>query len=272
MDQITRIIAGFDGSAESRGAVRWAAGRALALAKQLTVVGVVGPSSAHPDAAIGRGRVAAEGEVGHLVWGLRSEFPALSASEMVLTGSPAAQLIELSNPQTMLVVATRGVGGVMGRVVGSVAEAVAEHATGPVVAVPRSIDGDLGEGSIVVGIDPGEGSSGALDFAIGAAHAEGRHLIQVTAHEPVAFDPAAPIGVMALREAADRDPRTAGVDDGQVRRFDGRADRAILSQGDDSCTLIVVGRRGSGGYPSMGLGSTARRVLREAEIPVALIS
>jgi nucleotide-binding universal stress UspA family protein len=48
------------------------------------------------------------------------------------------------------------------------------------------------------------------------------------------------------------------------------AARALLESGEDA-TMIVVGRRGAGGFRGLGFGSTADQVVRHAPCPVVVV-
>jgi nucleotide-binding universal stress UspA family protein len=62
----------------------------------------------------------------------------VEVSGELVNGHAAAVLLEEAHDATLLVVGTRGTGGVAGTLVGSVAHAVIHHAGCPVLVVPRT--------------------------------------------------------------------------------------------------------------------------------------
>ena len=138
-----RIVVGVDGSPSSTNALRWAhrVGSALDLAIDAVScwdfpaeygVGLV-PVAYNPEVdtkrVLGDALAAA---FGHQVpAGLRSATH---------QGHPAKVLIELSAGADMLVVGSRGHGGFVGLMIGSVSAHCAEHATCPVVVVHGEVD------------------------------------------------------------------------------------------------------------------------------------
>jgi nucleotide-binding universal stress UspA family protein len=61
----------------------------------------------------------------------------------LVNGHAATVLLEESRDATLLVVGTRGTGGVAGTLVGSVAHAAIHHAGCPVLVVPRAVRGPI---------------------------------------------------------------------------------------------------------------------------------
>jgi nucleotide-binding universal stress UspA family protein len=138
----TRVVVGVDGSDYSKSALRWAAGEAKTLNAELTVASVwTPPPSVDPP-------------YGNIAWGTDPE-PQLQATAILQTtveevlgedpglvfrrevrgGNPARVLIDLSEGADALVVGSRGHGGFVGMVLGSVSQHVAAHAATTVVVV-----------------------------------------------------------------------------------------------------------------------------------------
>jgi nucleotide-binding universal stress UspA family protein len=66
----------------------------------------------------------------------------VEVSGELVNGHAATALLEAARDATLLVVGTRGTGGVSGTLVGSVAHAAIHHARCPVLVVPRSAQGN----------------------------------------------------------------------------------------------------------------------------------
>ncbi len=133
-----RVVVGVDGSSSSLAALRWAArvGAALGLQIDATtsweypasygMVGVVGDWNPEADAHTVIDRAVDAAFDGRAPEGLRT---------VVRSGRPAPVLLEASRDAELLVVGSRGHGGFVGLLLGSVSTQCAEHAVCPVVVV-----------------------------------------------------------------------------------------------------------------------------------------
>jgi nucleotide-binding universal stress UspA family protein len=140
------IVAGVDGSDESRAALGWAAEEADRRGDRLVVLHAWHvPSGAGPFsnemAVLASGDVQAAAE--HLVDTLvdKAREKAGDGVEVVgetVCGSPGAVLIARSGDASMIVVGSRGLGSVRGLLLGSVSRQVVQHAHCPVVVVPHA--------------------------------------------------------------------------------------------------------------------------------------
>jgi nucleotide-binding universal stress UspA family protein len=156
---MSSIIVGVDGSAPSTAALAWAVNEARDHGAELTVVHVyrapeVGAdpqlASTHfpdhvsveqaADGAEGR-REAYEEEAHRRAEGVVNaalrevDTDGARIKTVVLSGRPAAQLVEISRDADLLVVGSRGRGGFGSLRLGSVSEQCARHASCPVVVV-----------------------------------------------------------------------------------------------------------------------------------------
>ena len=140
--------------------------------------------------------------------------------------------------------------------------------------------------AIVVGVDGSEGGAAALEFAASEAAFRGALLRIVSAWEvPAAvyaadFAPSVdPTTWDAFRVRAQRvaDDALASVKElhpslqGEALAVQGQPADALLEQGADA-TLIVVGRRGLGGFGSLLLGSVSQQVVQHATCPVVVVN
>ena len=131
---VTTIGVGYDGSPDSKSALKWAAHLAAKCHARLTVLHAVGllehaglatEASPHRDDAIGIAIDAGLDETA-IEW-------------MVVDGDPCSTLLRLADPPTLvdlLVVGSRGSGQHAGTLLGSTSLELVEHAAVPVAVVP----------------------------------------------------------------------------------------------------------------------------------------
>ncbi|MFF1723293.1 universal stress protein [Streptomyces sviceus] len=133
------VTVGLDGSSESRAAAEWAAREAQVLGLPLKLVHVWEPAPApmaqapllgaetHQHWAERIPREAAEG--------VRLRHPGLEVATEQLSGHPADMLADAARDAELLVLGSRGLSGIGGFMVGSVALSAVAHAERPVVLV-----------------------------------------------------------------------------------------------------------------------------------------
>lgn len=132
-----RIVVGVDGSEHSKLALRWAARIAASENARIDVVAAWEfPTSAYdavPESFIGQDEMEKELDdtVVEVFGADRPDGLELHAGR----GGAAAMLLDASKDALMLVVGSRGHGGFVGLLLGSVSAKVAEHATCPVLVV-----------------------------------------------------------------------------------------------------------------------------------------
>lgn len=143
MSAIQRVVVGTDGSEASFEAVRWAAAEAKAHGAELEIIhtwtlpvmtdpiGMV-PLQFPIDDFVKQ----ADAVRDHAVK-LATEAGATKVTGRVERGMAAEHLIKASKTADEVVVGTRGHGGFVGLLLGSVAQQVATHAVCPVVIVPH---------------------------------------------------------------------------------------------------------------------------------------
>jgi nucleotide-binding universal stress UspA family protein len=200
------------------------------------------------------------------------------ACEAVLEHPPAA-ILSASKSADLVVVGSRGQGGFRDLLLGSVAREVLHHADCP-VAVVRG-PADQIDGPIVVGTDGSDHSLRALDWAASFAAEANRRLVVVLAWRaplvgPVFYPLMTDWEGAARRAAAELDRavdrirvRGARVD---ARPIQGSAAAELLATADsERAYLLVVGARGSSGFPGSLLGSVSDQVVHHANVPVVVV-
>ena len=145
MGQWKRILVGVDGSPASRKALEWAGDEAVHHGAELVALTAYlapppPPSSGTVafQAAINSSEEASESAKGLLLETIRDvlgEDPPVRVQPRVKQGNAAKLLIDLSEDADLLVVGTRGHGGVAGLLLGSVSQNVVAHAKVTVVVV-----------------------------------------------------------------------------------------------------------------------------------------
>jgi len=271
-----RIVAGYDGSPDSEQALDWAVDEAERRGLDLTICHACAAGylpwlveGAGEDAARQYGeRVLAEG--------LQRAQAATGSSKvqaLLATGPPARVLCQQSIAAAMVVVGSRGRGGLAGLRLGSVSLQVAAHATGPVTIVRgqwQPVPGRM-PAPVAVGADGSPASRAAVVFAFEEAALRGVPVLAVCALADTA-------GVFggARQVEADFEKLIAKCQDDYpdvmvCRRIEQGAPRGALIDAAAHAQLLVVGARGRGGLPGMMLGSVGVAVLHHASCPVSVI-
>ncbi len=129
------IVVGYDGSKGSQTALEWAVHEAAVRAADLCIVRVW----SYPDyGALDEQWDIAQEELEKELRGVMVSTGDLRWQAVAVKGTPAKVLVEHSLDADLLVVGSRGHGGFVGLLLGSVANQVSNHAKVPVVIVRRS--------------------------------------------------------------------------------------------------------------------------------------
>ena len=138
---------------------------------------------------------------------------------------------------------------------------------------------------IVIGVDGSEGGAAALEFAAEEAALRGTPLRIISAWEvPVVaygagevptLDPATLEGFRLRAEQIAKDAAAKAKElqpslEVEALTVTGQPADALLAQGAEA-DLIVVGRRGLGGFRSLLLGSVSQQVVHHATCPVVVV-
>ncbi|GGW96255.1 universal stress protein [Streptomyces chartreusis] len=133
------VTAGLDGSRESRAAAEWAAREAQLLGLPLKLIQVwepvPEPMAQAPLLGVETQQHWTERIPRDAAEGIRARHPGLDVTVEQLSGRPAEVLADEAKDAELLVLGSRGLSGIAGFLVGSVALAVVAHADRPVVLV-----------------------------------------------------------------------------------------------------------------------------------------
>lgn len=278
-----RIGVAVDGSDASRAALEWARREARVRDATIEVVTVARTEvyvALDVAAALGTDELRRAAEVVQASLTAHLDSDDAPVDTTVLVGHPAAELAAVSRRLDLLVVGTRGHGRIVGRMLGSVTHHLATHAHCPVVAV----GGDVGDVQrVVVGVDGSEAAQVALKWALRAARLH-HAVLEAVMTVRVGVLPASLMGIPRDPTVAEQARATAAAHleqlvfraddrgDAKVEQtvLDDRPDHGLLSRAEHA-QLLVVGRRGLGGFAGLVLGSTSHRVLHHATCPVAVV-
>ncbi|WP_336854418.1 universal stress protein [Sinomonas albida] len=304
----TGIVVGVDGSDHGRCALIWAAREAQRRRSPLHVVtaysvpifaasGLDGGYSTIDDTVIQDGAKAVLREALDSIEG----FDDLDITSSVESGDAAGVLLQFSETAELLVFGTRGRGGFVGRLLGSVSSALPAHARCATVTVPLRFAERLGEQVedkhvraeegreprkeveriVAVGVDGSEQARVAVLVAAEEAMLLGVPL-RVICAVPQFSGSLAWVPAPVDREQLFRDIQTqlkAGTAwlqshfpdlEVQTSLVDG-APVDVLVDVSRAVELLVVGTRGHGGFAGMLLGSTTDGVLHHAKGPIMVV-
>ncbi|MHB9864140.1 universal stress protein [Streptomyces sp. YIM S03343] len=296
---LSPVIAGVDGSAESLAAAEWAAREAVRRERSLRLVHAwnwhphqnTEPASAAARHLARRVLRQAEDRVARLC-------PGLVLSDEQVEGPATAALLQVSQGADLLVLGSRGLSGLAGFLVGSVALGVVARADVPVVLVrageepaDEHLPADDGTPStrtgyrdVVLGADLSRPCDEVIEFAFQAARSRRARLKVVHAWQPPAPFALGP-GDIGLVEG----PQRAGEWESfltavlQVWRdkypevevatavTEGRAQSALI-RATTGASLVVVGRRTTARPAGPRTGPVTHSVIHHAGCPVAVVT
>ncbi|MGY1633473.1 universal stress protein [Geodermatophilus sp. SYSU D01186] len=283
------VLVGFDGSDASRAAASLATTEARLRHAPLRLVHALswplGGVAAATDQDPEPGTVLQSGAEAVLRDAAAGAAEALGADRVswsVVPGDPVEVLQAASAEAQLLVVGSRGVGGVAGLLVGSTASGVVANPPCPVVVLPDETDVVVSRRtSVVVGVEGRRRDDAVLAFAFAEAAARGTDLVAVHAWQDAvletSFQSMGPLvdwaGVRADEERVlaetlagwrEKEPDLT-VREVVVRERTARALVAVSL----TAQLLVVGHRHR--RPFARLGSTTHGVLHRAGCPLAVV-
>ena len=302
-DRPLGVILGFDGSQQAIRALHWAARAAQRRDLPLTVITAYTVPAAisgytDPTTDLTGDSLARRGAEDIIDEARRYlvDYPG-EVTYRIDYGDAAGVVIGLSSQASLAVVGSRGRGGFIGMMLGSVASSSAAHTDCPCVVVPASYDPQAHSGQtlfsptedprpVTVGVDGSEhGRAAAWEAAQTASDRE-------TVLRMILAMPPLDAALIWYPELAPRDPEFTRRHRKQLQKrlrdegewlqkhfpqlrldqevVEGSAAEALVAETPTS-QLTVVGTRGRGGIASTLLGSVSRGLLLKADGPVMVV-
>ncbi|KGN38421.1 universal stress protein [Knoellia subterranea KCTC 19937] len=278
------MVVGVDGSAHGWAALAWAAERASADQVPLHIIHAFAPDI--PMLGFGttdQSDIRTEGK--HLLATATARAHAVDSTLRVTTSLPpgfaSRALVSASHDATLIVLGAIGHGLLSRATIGAVAQQVAAHATCPVVIVGHEGHTETEHHRVVVGVDGSPSSTAALHTAFDHAARTDAELVVVHAWEAsgiedptLASDSSWPAYEAELEQKFNREIAASSASHPAVKvRHEVVRDSPIgaLIHAADTADLVVVGARGTGGFPGLRLGSVSGRLLGRTACPLVVV-
>lgn len=272
---IARVLVGIDGSEQALAAVRAAAAEAARRQVPLHVVHAfiwpslhvnVGPVA--PDLPATGLRHQAEGLLVEAAAEARKTAPQVPVETHLIDGAATQVLLEESDPATLLVLGDRGLGGLSGLIIGSVAVHAVARARCPVLVIRGA---EPTAGPVVVGIDGTEQSDLAIDLAFEESAQRAAELIALHVRDgsPGRSDDSITDGQTLIDALAGwQQTYPDVVVKPEVVRGHPRHELMERSKG---AQLMVLGAHGRDTFKGLLTGSVSQALLYHSACPVAVV-
>ncbi|MFE0453825.1 universal stress protein [Streptomyces sp. NPDC058914] len=262
------VVVGVDGSSTALTAVEAAATAAARRGAALRVVHAevpIKPRLVVPDPAV---RTLVLEAAAHAL----QVAPEVGVTPAVVMGDVVHVLEAESQAADLIVVGSRGTGGITGLLLGSTPVSLAARSHCPVMTVGEKHRASADAGPVVLGVDGSPDSDEAVDVAFVEAAQRQAELVAVHAWQPDKASPgtapesAEQLLAQALAGHTDTFP------DVTVRRdlVGGKASEVLL-EASKAAQLLVVGARGRSGLAGLLLGSVSQAVMTRAHCPVVTV-
>ncbi|SCK09141.1 universal stress protein [Streptomyces sp. WMMB 322] len=302
------VTVGLDGTRESLAAVDWAARESLARGVTMNIV-QVRETGAYPYSPLTDDDIErewAQSITSEALDDLNSRMPDLAVTVDMLAGRPAHVLSDASAETDLLVLGSRGLGSILGYIVGSTALPVAAHTVCPLVLVRSRPQGSTRErdehhveagllepehhpasetpgGDIVLGLDLGRPADDLIAFAFDTAARHSAQLRVLHAWDlpptygmrPLPVPPAMTNELLAAQNQAliaalhpwqDAHPDVKV----QAEAVIGQPAR-LLVEAAAQASMLVVGRRNRRSRLGTHVGTVTHAVMHHARTPVAVV-
>jgi nucleotide-binding universal stress UspA family protein len=290
----TKILLATDGSEEAELAAQSGVQLANDTGSELHVV-LVGPSTATPVGLVGsqpdvdreaKGSLEAQVEKAKAAGGM-------VAQSHFRVGRPDHEIVTLAEEigAGLIIMASRGLGGIKRALMGRVSSSVVRHAHCPVLVVRREKDGEpaFSAKRILLATDGSREAALATQAAVDLANKTNSeiHLVHVTIplHEPSYYYEGISIEDAIAREQRERQRSAQKLLDEQAKKIEaaggsvaqthlrkGKPDQEIVDLAEEIGTgLILMGSRGLGGIRRVLMGSVSDSVVRHAHCPILVV-
>jgi len=295
----TKILLATDGSQEAALAATTAVGLARGTNSELHVVTVAEkypPYEAYRPLAA-RSRQLARNLLDEQVKKIEQAGSTVKEAHLA-SGTADQMVVELAEEvgAGLIVMGSRGLGGLRRALLGSVSTSVVKHAYCSVLVVRdygRQEEERYVPGKVILAYDGSKQASAAASVAAEVANVTGSelHLLHVVESEPYS-PPFADVSYEEAKAWEAREPslerdneRIRSFVEGQAQRMEaqgarvaeaqlsfGRPDKEIVRHAEDlDAGLVVVGNRGRGGIRRALMGSVCDSVVRHAHCPVMVV-
>ncbi len=210
---------------------------------------------------------------------VRAAAPEIEVTTEVVDARPVELLTSRASGAELVVLGSRGLGGVSGLLLGSVAVGLASHAPCPVVIVRGEVAEDP-DAPVVLGLEYSSHNDGILAFGYDYAAMHRAPLLVVRAWADTVIDPAT---ALFLDEEAIREDEHLQLAEqlvGWREKYPDVATRTqviidrpahALLEASKGARIVLVGARGRGGMAGLLLGSTSQALIHRATCPVAVV-
>ncbi|MFI6335743.1 universal stress protein [Streptomyces sp. NPDC050535] len=298
---LRHVTAGIDGSPESLAAAHWAAREAARRGAALRLVHAWEwhPRPAPSVPADMSQRALAEDLSARAADSVRAAHPGLQVIDQAVADSPVSALSRAAEQAELLVLGSRGFGGVAGFLMGSVSQRVIARASRPVVLVrvggsaadehfsaPDGISPDEIPGipyrDVVLGLDTGRPCEELIEFAFDVAgrRASSLRVIHTFSAAPSIAEADALVPMRGPELLAEHEHAVTAALRPWREKFpevtvaesvtEGRAADELISAS-AGAALVVVGRRTREARLGTHIGPVANAALHHAPCPVAVV-
>jgi nucleotide-binding universal stress UspA family protein len=271
-DSVKELIVGFDGSDQSGFALQWAAELAVTTGARLAVVEAW--TEGDPARAEETGE-RVKRELADTAGGLLGDSAAkLDINFEAPRGPAVGALLERVTSESALVLGSRGRGGFMGLLLGSVSRECIEYSASPVIALRHEPQSPQPAAPILVGHDGSSSAARALEWAVELGQATGAEVIAAHVWQTASSE-VRPRLHKRLRSAARESLEEWAQDGGSAVRphdVEGEPRMELVDLAQRlGVGLLVVGRRGQATVRALRMGSVTSYLVTHSPVPIAVI-